>query len=109
LFLVSDTGLIQCLHEIGAKEPTYYVDKPTAARSTESPAEGEEYRGDGQPAASESEATETADPFAAEAAAQPAEDPFSAPLEEEGENPFGPPQEETAPVPAAADDDNPFD
>jgi outer membrane protein assembly factor BamB len=112
LFLVSDTGLIQCLHEVGAKQPTYYVDKPATAESTPPPAESEDYRGDGQPSATETEAPATEDPFTAEPAAETTEDPFGTPVEGEAESPFGPPPEETAPAPAAdsgANDDNPFE
>ena len=43
LYLISDSGLVQCLHEIGAEEPTHYRAAPTAE---ELPA-GDEWHAEG--------------------------------------------------------------
>jgi hypothetical protein len=38
LYLVSNGGMVQCLHEIGAKEPLYHNPPETASEATEQPA-----------------------------------------------------------------------
>lgn len=52
LFLISENGLVECLHEIGADKPTYYA-RPAAAKEDEKETkelEGKpEYQGEGQP------------------------------------------------------------
>ena len=48
LYLLSETGLVQCLYEIGAKKPTYYGPAPT--ETPEKPKAEGGYRGNAQPA-----------------------------------------------------------
>jgi outer membrane protein assembly factor BamB len=99
LFLVSDHGLVQCLREIGAVEPTMHRKaEPADAKPGAEGAEGE----DANPFESEEAAPGEASPFEAEEAAagdepaddaepavdeQPAEPADDAPAEDE--NPFG--------------------
>ena len=84
LFLISENGLVQCLHEIGADEPTYYA-KPSTAGKPPKAEEGEpagEKQPDnpfGQPAAP----AEKANPFGG-----PAE-PVAPEKEKEKESDFG--------------------
>ena len=83
VILVNDRGLIQCLHEIDAVEPTYYL-KETAAETTtdETPA------ADAAAPAVEAAPTDATVPFEDEPAEDEGESPFS---EEGGEdlgNPF---------------------
>jgi outer membrane protein assembly factor BamB len=93
LFLISGKGLVQCLHEIGADKPTYYVVRPVAATKPAEPA-AEEYQGDGQPAATKPAAAPPLPPQAAQPA--PVENggslfgapPKAAPPPEES-SPFG--------------------
>jgi len=82
IFLVSDAGLIQCLHEIGADEPTFY-------RKTivEEEAEKEEEQKADSNTPAEAAPAEDDNPFGDE---EPAVD----------DNPFGD---------AAVEDDNPFE
>ncbi|MEX2091551.1 MAG: PQQ-binding-like beta-propeller repeat protein, partial [Pirellulales bacterium] len=110
LFLISDSGLVQCLHEIGADKPTYYAERPAAMNEAagEPKPQDEEYRGDGQPA------TEPAAKPAIVPAVPPQEaSPFDEPSSEAaGEDPFGTPAEE-AKSPAeesdfGTDEANPF-
>ncbi len=58
IFLVSDAGLVQCLHEMGATQPTYYRKSPNEA---DLPAE--EPADDSTEAAPEEASTEDADIF----------------------------------------------
>jgi hypothetical protein len=100
LFLISEKGLVQCLHEIGANETTHYVERPTAeTKPVESATE--EYQGDGQPAAQEPAAA----PPVAPAVDQPA------PVENDG-NLFGAPAAEATPPAESTDfgtgDEDPF-
>jgi outer membrane protein assembly factor BamB len=95
IYLVSDDGLVQCYHEIGANEPTYHHPKPAPPTP------------DGQPAA-----TDPATPSGA-AQPQPTDDEMdeAAPVDDEV-NVFGE-AEEDAEMPAdedepTADDDDPF-
>ena len=92
IFLVSDSGLVQCLHEIGAEAPTMHrqPEAPTAedvppaapgAAAAAAPAEEGE-----APAADEPEADE-ASPFDMEEDAAPADEPADAAADEE--SPFG--------------------
>lgn len=80
LYLVSDDGMVQCLHEIGAKEPLNH--NPQEAM----PAEGQPATGD----AAASAPTASPPPQQPGAAAQPSVEasPFGAPAADEG-NPFG--------------------
>lgn len=94
LYLISEAGLVQCLHEIGAEEPTLHhlpgaVEKATEDK--EAVGATEKYREDGESAAAPEESAEPA----------------------AGENPFGAGAEDAEP---AADDsgfgtgdDNPFE
>jgi outer membrane protein assembly factor BamB len=96
IFLVNDHGLVQCLHEIGANEPTLYRQPMAPPAAEETPAEGE------KPPAT------PAEPAADETAAPPDDAP--APAEEE--SPFG--DDEPAADEAPADveepmDENPFE
>ncbi len=79
IFLVSNTGLVQCLHEIGANEPTLYR-KTTAEEEAEKSDENQP--GDKAAPAAEEKTTEAPD--------------------EDADDPFGN-------EPDAAEDDNPFD
>lgn len=104
VFLVNDRGLVQCLHEIGAEEPTLYrkphappssADKPPAAPGAEAEinpfAEGE--------APEAVDAADVPSPFEAEEDAAADEAPTEeAPAEEAADEP------EAAP----ADDEDPF-
>jgi hypothetical protein len=96
---MSENGLVQCLHEIGADEPTHYVERPAAETKPTEPAT-EEYQGDGQPAAQ---------PAPKPAAVPPANRPAEI---DRSENPFGtpalptPPQDESNPF--GTGDENPF-
>jgi len=73
IFLVSDTGLVQCLHEIGANEPTLYRKMATEEEAEKpAPAEGQP-DGEAAPAAGE-ETTE--DPFGNEPAPAEDDNPF---------------------------------
>jgi outer membrane protein assembly factor BamB len=110
IFLVSDRGLVQCLREVGAMQPTFYR-APPAPPAAKTPAAQPEAEvnpfGEEEPpapGAGEPEAEEAADegsPFGgadAEAAEEPTDE---APTEDE------PPAEEAADAPV--DDSNPFD
>ena len=98
LFLITEQGLIQCLHEIGADTPTYYAKPPVAKE---------------KPAGTEAEAaTPSEDQPATEPAPQtvaPVEQPAA---EVDSESPFG--EESDAEAPAddtgfGTDDENPFE
>lgn len=91
IFLVNDRGLVQCLREIGAVEPTIYRQPP--AKEEEAPAKP---TGETNPF---DQAEQAADAEAEEAEA-PADD--VAPVEEE-------PAEEAPPAEDAPADDNPFE
>jgi outer membrane protein assembly factor BamB len=105
IFLVNDRGLVQCLREIGAKEPTMYrAPEPT----DETPAEGAETPTTAAPADDESTAPPAEDaeeemPFEEEAGE---ESPFEeeAPAEEE---PMDEPADE--PMDEPAGEENPFE
>jgi outer membrane protein assembly factor BamB len=114
LFLISASGLVQCLYEIGATEPTYYVQPPSAAEEApaeEKPAE-EEYHGDEEAAPAEPKPQPAARPVVPP---QESEEPFGPPAPEEEANPFGPPAAEETQPPAednafgAGEDENPFE
>ena len=101
LFLISENGLVECLHEIGADKPTYYAKSPAAAKEGEKEGEGkEEYQGDGQPATTPVEAP----------AVKPATPPAAAPTD--SGNPFGEPAAASATPAEESDfgtgDENPF-
>jgi hypothetical protein len=91
IFLVSDSGLVQCLHEIGADAPTLYrqPDAPPAAPGAEASAapaeEGEEPATDAEADADEPSPFEMEDGAAADEA--PADEPADAPADDD--NPFG--------------------
>ncbi|MGD9636855.1 MAG: PQQ-binding-like beta-propeller repeat protein [Pirellulales bacterium] len=97
LFLISEAGLVQCLHEIGADKPTHYG----AAPKTEAPS------GAGQEPAAEQ--TGESQPATAPAVNAPAEEPAAT-----TENPFSAGAQEAAP-PAKEEssfgtgDENPFE
>ncbi len=83
IFLISDRGLVQCLHEIGAEEPTWYRSEDLApdaeAEDGEEGAEAAEATGEA-PAAEPAD-TDEPNPFEAE---EDAEEP-----EDDDSNPFG--------------------
>jgi hypothetical protein len=91
IFLVNDTGLIQCLHEIGADEPTWYQKAATPAVPSDSEAATEEQT----PAetAPVEAAPDRASPFetfeAPPAGDNPFEDDDDDSSQSEPENPFG--------------------
>lgn len=87
LYLISEAGLVQCLHEIGADEPTRYTTPP---KTEQAPAEGTE-----APAKDDQSEVDSATPPAESAPAEPAAD----------ENPFGAEAQEAAP---AAEEDSGF-
>jgi hypothetical protein len=80
LYLVSDDGLIQCLHEIGAKTPLDHNPAPAAAPPATSPA-------------TEAAPSETSPSTSDEGETAPPEATLPA---TEDENPFGPPAAEGA-------------
>jgi|GEM_PF-1258976 len=90
LFLINDRGLVQCLHEIGAKEPTWHRGQTTLEADGESKQDRQEPK---DPAAAESEFGGFSDsPFEEEGGRESTEEDFEA--EEESsefgeENPFG--------------------
>lgn len=91
LYLISDSGLLQCLHEIGAEEPTHY----RAAQAVEE-----------LPAADESE--EEIEPATEPVESEP--DDVTTPAADE--NPFAPAAQEAEPedeTDFGTDDENPFD
>lgn len=99
LYLISDSGLVQCLHEIGADTPTQYaVPSQTEAKPAE----------DGQ-APDDAYSTESA------SATTPAEStPAEEPAATDGENPFGAGAQEAAPAAEeepgfGTGDENPFE
>jgi outer membrane protein assembly factor BamB len=106
LFLISESGMVQCLYEIGAEEPTYYAKPPVKSEAEPKPEGGEEYRGDGQPATAPAAA-----PVAEPAAPAPKAVPPAA--ESNQENPFGESTQQPAPAAEGTDfgteDENPFD
>jgi outer membrane protein assembly factor BamB len=85
IYLVSDSGLVQCLHELGSKQPLRHNPPPAK---------------DEKPAATAPAAAATAPPAATEA--EPAADAAAPPAEEPAM------EEEPAETPPAADD-NPFE
>lgn len=99
IFLVNDHGLVQCLREIGAEQPTMYrqpIGKSPAAPGAEAAAEApanpfgaESAAPEGAPA---DDAPEEDAPFAEEPAdaPEPAEEPADEPMEDpvEDDNPF---------------------
>jgi hypothetical protein len=96
IFLVNDRGLVQCLHEIGANEPTLYR-QPIAPPAAEEDATA---NGEKPPAAP----TEPA-------ADEPAEPATDAPAPADEESPFGadePAADEAPAVEEAPADDDPF-
>jgi outer membrane protein assembly factor BamB len=101
LYLISQEGTVQCLHEIGAKEPLYHVvPEPPPAEAVE-----------GQPAEmAETEAT--TEPPAEAVTTPPAddEDPFGAAESEDAETETEAEAEAEAEMPAddAADTEDPF-
>jgi outer membrane protein assembly factor BamB len=99
LYLVNDVGLIQCLHEIGAKEPTIYrvppTLKPPAVAKT----------GAAVPAATPPAAATPTPPAGEAPAMQPPEFGAEAGAPAAEVAPEAAPQEK----PAAPQDDNPFD
>jgi len=91
LYLISDAGLVQCLHEIGADQPTQYL----------APSKSE------QPPAEEGQAPADEYPSEGEPATEPAEEPA------EGVNPFAAGAEEVAPpteqaAPFGTGEEDPF-
>jgi outer membrane protein assembly factor BamB len=95
IFLVNDRGLVQCLHEIGAVEPTLYRQPPAPPAAEDEAAEGE---------------TPLAPP-ADEQGETPAEPPTEEAAPADEESPFGvdePPADEAPPEDAQMEDDDPF-
>jgi outer membrane protein assembly factor BamB len=104
LYLISETGLIQCLYEIGADKPTYYVEQSASAPPETAEEPAAEYRGDGEPGAAPPQPVAPADEAEASADGLPAFD---------ADNPFGPPAAtpippQSEPADAAPFDDDPF-
>lgn len=103
LYLISDSGLVQCLHEIGADKPTYYAQQPATETKEESKphdqVQEEAYNQDSKPA------TKPAPPPAAKPAAAPVVPP-------QDFNPFGSNAGEATPAAEESnfgtDDANPF-
>jgi outer membrane protein assembly factor BamB len=93
LYLISDDGLLQCLHEIGANEPYYHNPPPAKPK----------------PAEAVTEPVSSSEPASSDESAPPAEEEIVAPPAEAGEdNPFGP-SEGDAVEPAEAPADEPAD
>jgi len=107
LYMMSESGLVQCLHEIGANEPIHYVVRPAAKTKPAEPA-AEEYRGDGQPA-TEPAPKPAATPPLPPQDAKPSDIPAAV---EDGGNVFGAPAEEAAPPAESTEfgtgEENPF-
>ena len=106
LFLISESGLVECLHEIGADKPTYYAKPPadkTAAEKTESTGT-ETYHDDGQPS-SQPAAAPAAQPAAKPLVPPQTETPFEAAAPEAGKTEQAEPPAET---PDFGTDENPF-
>jgi PQQ-like domain len=108
LYLMTDRGLVQCLHEIGATEPTYYVKPATEEEPKEEKTE---------PAKKESQVDQskptqpTGESKPEEPKTPDEENPFAAPSTTQ--NPFGlpteqPPSPPSSASPFGADDENPF-
>jgi outer membrane protein assembly factor BamB len=95
LFLVNDVGLVQCLHEIGADQPTQYrhPPAPAATEGTATP----------PPTASEDSAAPTAEAEAAEAPPEEGEEALM------DEAPADEAPAEDAETPPPADVENPFE
>lgn len=105
LFLMTKNGLIQCLHEIGATEPTYYVKKAVEEEEPEKEAAETpvvESRVDRPEPTRPSSETEEEDATGDEGT------PFGLPSTPQ--NPFGLPTEEPSGAnPFGVDDENPFE
>jgi outer membrane protein assembly factor BamB len=90
IYLISSDGLVQCLHEIGAKQPLHHKPAPSEAQQLEEPA--------------------TSQPSGP---APPAAAPPPTPKEEEGTEPLeekaGEAEKPAQPSPFGVEDDNPFD
>lgn len=99
IFLLSDRGLLQCLHEVGATEPTYFVE---GTQEADEPAAGEPAgdmpilddssphdKADAAPDDIPHLPTETSSPFGDDPDADPADNPFGGFGEEADDNPFG--------------------
>ncbi len=89
LLLISNTGTVQCFHELGAAQPTYYGDQPTK------PAEGDAQPPADQPTPPPAKAAPKEieeDPFGGDSGDEPADnmedDPFGGFDDQEDENPF---------------------
>jgi outer membrane protein assembly factor BamB len=96
IFLVSNRGLVQCLREIGATEPTMYrhaAPKPAAGEKPAAEGEASPFETDGAPPEES--------PFEAEGAAPGGEPAEAAPAE-----PAGPAAEQ--PAAGLGEDENPF-
>ncbi len=104
LFLISDSGLVQCLHEIGADKPTYYAE-PLAVNgeaAAETKPQDDEYRGDGEPATEPAATPQETNPFDESATDTAGGDLFGAPADE-----AQPPAEEESDF--GTDEANPFE
>ncbi len=100
LFLISERGLVQCLHEIGADQPTYYAKSPVAEEQPADAEAEETTPGEDEPAT---------EPTPRPQAVAPAEEPA---FEDDGANPFSEPADAAAPADNSGfgtDDENPFD
>jgi outer membrane protein assembly factor BamB len=101
LFLISESGLVQCLHEIGANEPTHYAEHPAATSEGEAAAPAATAPIE---SAAPTEPAATGPSEGTEGFGEPAAEP---------ENPFGAPAEEAAPPASESDfgveDENPFE
>lgn len=117
LFLVNDRGLVQCLREIGAVEPTLYQQPPAPpAAPSGAAAAGGAARSARPAAAAEEAAADQPNPFEEEppAADQPADDAAQeadeADLEPmEMETPVEQPPADDASSEAPSEDENPFE
>jgi outer membrane protein assembly factor BamB len=96
IFLVNDRGLVQCLHEIGANEPTLYRQPIAPPAAEDATADGE------KPPAAPTEP----------AADEPAEPAADAPAPADEESPFGADEPPAADAPAdeeAPAEESPFE
>jgi hypothetical protein len=96
IYLASETGLVQCLHEVELTAPIQHQGPPA-------PADTEAAAGEGEPATGESAPAMSEDPFAGQEA-----DPFEGGAEKVDGEPPGGGQQDAPPDEDAEDDQDPF-